>query len=50
MKDTDLTNEKPTARPLFPELDAGLYTLAIYLNQYIQSIRQTEKRPAPATR
>lgn len=42
MKDT----EKANVNPLFPELDTGICMLAFYLRQYIQSIRQLEKRPA----
>ena len=50
MNNTDTTPEKTAARPLFPELDTGVCMLAFYLHQYLQSIRQLEKRPAPATR
>ena len=48
MKNTD--TEKQSITPLFPELEADICQLAAYLHQYIQSIRQIEKRPAPATR
>ena len=50
MKNTDTPSEKTNYTPLFPELDDGVCMLAYYLRQYIQSIRQLEKRPAPATR
>jgi len=46
MKSNETTIEKPASTPLLPELDTGFCMLAYYLRQYIQSIRQLEKRPA----
>ena len=48
MKDTDITTVKNTSHPLFPEIDTGIHMLAYYLRQYVQNLRQLEKRPAPA--
>ena len=49
MNDADNTIEKTATRSFFPELDTGASMLAYYLRQYIQNIRQLEKRPTAAT-
>jgi hypothetical protein len=46
MKKSNHTTQPPESSSFLPNLDAGLYNLAAYLSEYIQSLRQLEKKPA----
>jgi hypothetical protein len=45
MKPSNHVTQQPERHALLPDLDAGLYNLAAYLSEYIQSLRQLEKKP-----